>query len=165
MIIRIGTLNINNSRDVDRLSSLINGYHLDIFVLNECSSSLPSKLINKLNYNYNYVYSSADYCGNVIFSRYNIISHNDIILQNKSYSAEMRSASLIVVSLPINNQFIEIGFVGTHLSHVHESDRYEQILSLLDNVLLFYYLFMLYLFYSFILCNFRFLIQLLLLEI
>lgn len=134
MKIRIATLNINNSRNVNELARIINTNEIDIFTLNECGSNLPSKLLLHLFDSFNYNYSSADYCGNVIFSRYDIINKKDIKLETKVCSVEMRSAALIIVNIPIEDTFVEIGFVGTHLSHIHESDRKDQIRSLIHQV-------------------------------
>ena len=134
--IRVATLNINNNHKYLTLCGLCNSYEIDIFSLNEYSSNLTHKIINNLLLTYQYCYSSADYCGNIIFSRYKIISFSDIKLETNR-SAEMRSAALIVIEIPLDDHsIVEVGFVSTHLSHIHESDRKDQIRSLIHKVIL-----------------------------
>ncbi len=129
--VRLATININNSHDYSHFASFLQHYDLDIFCLNECGSRFPHLLNEALGREYRYIYSRADYCGNALFSRYPIRYSKEIELKTSSHGLEMRSAVYGLISIPLDeSNSVDVAIVGTHLSHVHESDRLEQLHSL-----------------------------------
>lgn len=125
--IRLGTLNLNNRcSEVANTFEFIMEQNLDIICLNECGADLTSRLNNRFkNHGYKNVYESADYAGNVIFSRLNMT----LIKKKKLMSKcdELRSMILVEIQSQLEDgSLFSFGVVGTHLEHINESDRLSQ---------------------------------------
>jgi len=133
---RVATFNVNNRRlNCDAFAKMIQESRVDVICLNEASHELAKdicRLLRKKGGPWKMVYAGADYTGNALLTKLPVISTKQV--QARSKGTEMRSAAVAEVSL----NGVAMVIVGTHLSHVHEKDRIEQMRQVLNTVGMYY---------------------------
>lgn len=119
------TLNVHNPREnsinLERISDLLENCKADIIVLTECGTDAFKQICRSLKVRGS-EYAPADYWGNGILSRYNMIQDGGYI--EYSNPGEVRSACIAEIKL---NHSHSVKLIGTHLEVMSEEVRLMQI--------------------------------------
>jgi len=119
------TFNVHNPRensfDLERISDLLENCKADVIVLTECGINAFNQICRSLKVRCS-EYAPADYWGNGILSRYNVIQDGGYI--KYSNPGEVRSACIAEIKL---NHSHSVKLIGTHLEVMSEEVRLMQI--------------------------------------
>lgn len=105
---------------INRVVGLLKKIEPDVIFLQEISQNVLIQVANGLKHNYRW--AKAGFLGNGLLTSHNICNSINIALDINGI-CETRSA----IKATINTPYGKIKFIGTHLDHLYENNRLEQL--------------------------------------